>query len=435
MIVKRIQKKRQAGFKSLAAYVINAKDGGRGDPVDWKLGQYVLDDPHAGEKVAWAHATNCHADDLGIAVKEIMATQALNKTARTDLNYHLVVSFPAGERPTREQLENIEQELCDAIGMGDHQRIAAVHQNTDNWHMHVAINRVHPQTLRAIEPHQDYPKMQAACIELEIKHDLTRDNHGRAAERSLRGKAADMEAHSGRISFARWMAENAAAPIIARSAAARSWSDLHAAMADYGLVIKPRGAGLIISADDRVRIKASAIDRSLSIKALTDRFGPYEPPAPELSEREPIMRYTAMPRGASPGLWEKYQQERQQAQEAKAAAAAALRAAHLRYTHQLNAWYRQRYANAKAAHLNRGDRISTKRTLDSSRVADHARRRAREAEDRQAIKDRHAIPTWEGFLAREAGRGDRLAQVTLESRADALIRTEAERTGGRGGRD
>jgi hypothetical protein len=316
--------------------------------------------------------------------------------------------------------------------MGDHQRIAAVHQNTDNWHMHVAINRVHPQTLRAIEPHQDYPKMQAACIELEIKHGLTRDNHRPAVERAARGRAADMEAHSGRDSFARWVAVHVATPLTARAAASGSWAELHIAMADYGLVIKPRGAGLIISADDRVRLKASAIDRSLSVKALTDRFGPYEPPSAEISGRVPIMRYTAMPRGADLGLWEKYQQERQQAQEARTEAMAALRAGHLRYTHELNAWYRQRYANAAAAHLNRGDRISTQRTLDSSRNADHAKRRAREAEDRKVIKARHVTLTWEGFLAREAGRGDRTALTTLERRTDALIRTEAGRMEGRG---
>ena len=166
-------------------------------------------------------------------------------------------------------------------------------------------------------------------------------------------------------------------------------------------------------------MKASAIDRDLSFKALTDRLGAYEPPGTQA--RDPIMRYSGMPRGAEPGLWERYQQERQRALEARAAAQAALRAAHLRYGQDLNAWYRQRYANAKAQHLSRADRLSTQRTLDASRKSDHARRKAREIEDRRRLKEKHAVPTWEGFLARAAGVGDRVAQVALERRIDARI--------------
>jgi len=414
--------------------VIGARDGGRGSPVDWKLGHYILDDAHGGEKVAWAHATNCQSDDLGTAVTEIIATQERNRTSQIDKSYHLVVSFPVGERPTREQMEDIERELCDAIGFGEHQRVAAVHQNTDNWHMHIAINRVHPTTLRAIEPHRDHFKLQEACAELEIKHGLTVTPHTPSPERA-NAKAAELEAHTGRMSFARWVAEHAAVPLKARSAEAKTWADLHAAMADYGLVIKPRGAGLIVSnADGTVRMKASAIDRALSFKALTDRFGAYEPPG--TPAREPIMQYTGMPRGADPSLWERYRREREQAEAARSAALASLRAAHLKYGEDLTAWYRQRYANARAQHLSRADRLSTRRTLDASRKADHAKRKAREIEDRKVLKAKHAVPTWEGFLARSAGVGDRIAQAALERRVDARIRTDAaerapERDGGR----
>ncbi len=60
-----------------------------------------------------------------------------------------MVSFREGERPTREQLADIEDRLCGALGFAEHQRVSAVHQNTDNWHMHIAINKVHPRTPRS----------------------------------------------------------------------------------------------------------------------------------------------------------------------------------------------------------------------------------------------------------------------------------------------
>jgi hypothetical protein len=358
VIAERIKRKRPTDFKRLAAYVVNAKDGGRGDPVDWQLGEYILDHAHVGEKVAWAHATNCQEEDLGIAVKEILAVQALNKTARTDKSYHLVVSFPVGERPTREQMEDIERELCEAIGFEDHQRIAAVHQNTDNWHMHIAINRVHPKTLRCIEPYYDHYRLQERAQLLEVKHNLTRDNHSPTPEKALKGRAGAMEAHAGRMSFARWVAENAAEPLLAAAAKSRTWQDLHLEAAKYGVEIKPRGAGLIVAniSDKRARIKASAVGPALSFKALTDRLGAYEAPGATVAEGTPTMRYDGRPAGASPDLWTRYQQERFAATQARDAALALLRARHVRHGQEMEAWHKQRYKNLAAQHLSFANR-------------------------------------------------------------------------------
>ena len=47
-----------------------------------RLSTYILDDGNGGEKVAWSRVTNCQSDDPGWAVKEIVATQALNPRGR-----------------------------------------------------------------------------------------------------------------------------------------------------------------------------------------------------------------------------------------------------------------------------------------------------------------------------------------------------------------
>ena len=74
------------------------------------------------------------------------------------------------------QMEDIEDTICAAIGFGEHQRVSAVHQNTDHWHLHVAINKVHPPTFRNVEPFCDHYRLQECCAELEVKHGLTRTN-------------------------------------------------------------------------------------------------------------------------------------------------------------------------------------------------------------------------------------------------------------------
>jgi len=51
----------------------------------------------------------------------------------------------------------------------------------------------------------------------------------------------------------------------------QGWQGLHRVASAYDLEIKPRGAGLVIGdRSGRLHVKASAVDRGLSIKALTD---------------------------------------------------------------------------------------------------------------------------------------------------------------------
>jgi hypothetical protein len=51
------------------------------------------------------------------------------------------LSFRAGEEVDSETLAKIEERVCNALGFADHQRISVVHHDTDNLHMHIAINR------------------------------------------------------------------------------------------------------------------------------------------------------------------------------------------------------------------------------------------------------------------------------------------------------
>ena len=234
MIARRISSpKGGAGFAQLGAYVLNAHT--TDDPASWtRLTAYILHADRAGEKVAWSRVTSCQSGDPGWAVKEILATQAQNTRSRSDKNYHLVISFPEGEKPTQAQLEDIEDSLCAAIGFAEHQRVSAVHQNTDNWHLHVAINKVHRRTLRNVEPWYDHYRLQEICAELEIRHGLTRTNQGAEAKRRQRGRAGDFEAYQGGMSLLRWIREDAR-PALLEARECGDWQALHIALARYGL--------------------------------------------------------------------------------------------------------------------------------------------------------------------------------------------------------
>ena len=58
--------------------------------------------------------------------------------------------------PHRMRLQKIEAQFCEALGFGEHQRVSAVHTDTDNLHIHVAINKIHPKNLTIHNPYCDY---------------------------------------------------------------------------------------------------------------------------------------------------------------------------------------------------------------------------------------------------------------------------------------
>ncbi len=332
MIAKRITRETaSSSFQRLGAYIIEGEVMEAANTIALTA-QYILDIAGDGARAAGVRVTNCREADPALAIKEIVATQAMNTRAKGDKTYHLVVSFPKGERPTVEQLADIETELCAAIGLSEHQRLSAAHIDTECLHIHLAINKVHPSSYRYVEPYYDKRKLMAACTRLEIKHGLTRTPHSAAEKRREPGRVRDMEAHAGVSSFLRWIKENAGEALREAADNGRGWQDLHRALAAFDLEIRPRGAGLIIAQRDGSgerlwAVKASDVDRSLSIHALTRRWGAYDPPDDAARTAAPEHRYQKEPlSGGSKDLYADYLRQRAAAEAERSAAQTALRA-------------------------------------------------------------------------------------------------------------
>ena len=196
MIAKRIERDgRPSSYGKLARYVVDAR--GRENPASWsRTTDYILDSEHEGAKVGGVRVTNCDADEPAMAALEILATQGQNTRSKKDKTYHLVVSFAPGENPSLATIHAIEDALCEAIGLPGHQRISAIHTDTDHLHVHVAINKVNPTTFRNVEPFYDKARLMEACARLEVEHGLVRTNHG--LERDLTRPRSQEQHHDER---------------------------------------------------------------------------------------------------------------------------------------------------------------------------------------------------------------------------------------------
>lgn len=432
MIAKRIPARTQGrGFAGLARYIVDAQ--GQASPDTWtRTADYILDLAHGGAKVSGVRVTNCGTDDPALATAAVLVVQDRydhrpGRKSAASRSYHLVISFPPGEQPPAHVLRAVEDELVQVIGYGQHQRLSAVHNDTDHLHIHVAINKVHPGALRNVEPYFDKRRLMEACEALELRHGLARTNHGVTRNHVAGGnitvdampeRVAALEAHSGRESLTRWVSENACSALLDATAGG-DWQALHAAADRFGLTMKPRGAGFVIVDDaSGTAIKASAVDRALSAKSLAARLGPFEPRRPMATANKPAARYqaTMLPRqGRSPALWEAYQRQRTDTVAARATARRTQAEQHAAYVAELRKWYRQKSDHLKIrTDLGREAKRAAWQALFAERAADFARERTRYAAERQKASRATPVPTWRGFVAEAAASGNAQAAALLQ---------------------
>jgi hypothetical protein len=419
VISKKIDRSRKtSSYERLGRYLVDAKDNDAS--VMWtRTAEYVVDEtPNSdGEKVLWYRITNCSAEVPAMAIAEVEVTQSQNTRSKADKTYHLVISFPEGEAPTREQLEDIEDRMCEALGFAQHQRISAVHQDTDNIHLHLAINKVNPTTFNVLEPYRDYYTRNRVCREMEQKHGLTVDNGIGEGQRF--GKANEMDAHSPQETLWRWIDDNAKPALIEAAQTAANWQSLHEKFQAQGLVIKPRGAGLVIGTlDGAAHIKASSVDKALSFKSLTSRLGEYESPpqqtnvATSENQYRPIPKLKTMQNNA---LYAEYQATKERTWLERRAAKDAQLASRQNFQQELKEWHRQARQKIQSSIMRGPAKKDAYQRLAAERETAYQQFKDKETQQKKALQKDFPLMSWEEYLVQAAERGNRDALEILRS--------------------
>ncbi|PHM68007.1 TraI/MobA(P) family conjugative relaxase [Xenorhabdus sp. KJ12.1] len=89
---------------------------------------------------------------------------------------HYVLSWQADETPSDKQIFDSALFTLEALGMQSHQYMAAIHRDTDNVHVHIAVNRVNPLTLRVNKATYSQEILHKSCRILELKHGFKHDS-------------------------------------------------------------------------------------------------------------------------------------------------------------------------------------------------------------------------------------------------------------------
>ena len=307
MIVKKLKR---TSFKKSKSTMI-------GGLVDYILAEH---DDRGKDKLAYAGSRNFLTTTVAAQKREMISLAEESIQSRMPVT-HWILSWQENEQPSREQVDEAVSLFLRGMGLAEHQTIYALHKNTGNYHLHIAVNRTHPYTEKVIQPHRGFDIEAAHKIVAEIEHKqgwapqenaryrvneqgYVVKNLQRREKVKPKPKAEDFESATGEKSAQRIAQERGHAVIQNASC----WEELHAGLDAVGLRFSRKGSGAVIFVGDTA-VKASSVDRNFSMSRLCKRLGEFKlgyysqrtfkKPAPE-----PVSHVCREE-------WQEYQQERQ----------------------------------------------------------------------------------------------------------------------------
>ena len=389
-----------------------------------RLAAYIADAGHKGGKNLMCWCVGCAGgDDYQDSIAEAQDIQAMNTRAASKTN-HLIISFrPEDEaKLTLKTFKAIEERFAVALGYIEHQRHCGVHKNTANLHMHVAYNMIHPEKHTVHKEFRDFWIRNKLCRELEQEYGLVVDvGQNKDSQKSLSDKAALIEAHTGQQSFESY-AKGHRENILQALETAANWQAFHESLALYGMEIKPHGNGLVVK--DRHNnhathaIKASGLDRGLSMKKLEALLGQYQLPQ-NLEHIQEQERYSATPLHRSPErgqLFAEYKaaidirkDKLQTVKEQEDFAISAIR----------NEWAAKRqeleHKNIAKKNLRRLLQLTRKHEAEAM-----AKAKLSFQEPRNTVRQEIPFTSWIKFLQYKAEQGNEIALAVLRSREQTV---------------
>ncbi len=124
-----------------------------------KLVEYILNPQteSATEKCVYHGARGFITAERSMQLSEMIALSE-DATRSKNTVEHFMLSWREGEKPTPEQIEELITIWLAEMGLNGCQAVYGLHEDTDNYHLHIAVNRMHPERLECIKINGGFSK-------------------------------------------------------------------------------------------------------------------------------------------------------------------------------------------------------------------------------------------------------------------------------------
>lgn len=291
-----------------------------------RLGKYLTEERSSATGMLIGRGPIVISDSLlsvETAIIEMKATASLNVRV-VDPILHFQISWPESELPLPVEWEQAATTSIKALGFEGHQYLVVGHNDTDNFHIHVMLNRVHPDTYQAHNPRLSQLTLHKAARELEHQFGWTEDQglfrwdnasgkalrvektemitarqnaeRPRGGEVSLRGR---MEQFNDQESVRTFAADKPARALrVLFNTPSPKWLQVHDLLQRYGLEISAaeKGGFAVNVVGSQIKVKASDVFRfafsGKAARAKTDSMlGPFESLSATSPLRPPVIDY------------------------------------------------------------------------------------------------------------------------------------------------
>lgn len=156
--------KKGQSFKGAALYFLHDKDALTTGRVDFThTGNLATNDPEmAARMMAF---TAMHQDEIKRAAGGVLKGRKNTKPV-----YAYSISWHPSQEPTQEQIIKAGQESLKAVGLDDYEFIMVAHNDEAHKHLHIIVNRVHPETGIAAKLSNDYRSLSNWAEQYERSH-------------------------------------------------------------------------------------------------------------------------------------------------------------------------------------------------------------------------------------------------------------------------
>lgn len=210
--------------------------------------------------------------------------------------------------------------------------------------------------------------------------------------------------------------------ILAGLQTAANWQELHRVLLRHGIVIRPRGNGLVLAGlTGKDTMKASVLDRSMSKMYLEKRFGSYVAPEPGPRQQESATEertYQKSPRQPRSPERDQLYQNYQAALAEKIARIDAEMARNAASREWLKRRWQRMKAQLYAEPLTRRTRAIRMRMMQNLHRQDVLQERADHKAAMTEIRRDYPWYNWNGYLQHRAAQGDTTALDVLRSQEE-----------------